>query len=421
MKRTALVLVLMAGFAVAQTVMKADQGKPGTQGPWPVTIAGGGLSFPDGGLDVRQASFPWLVAGADGGAVLVESAPGFVSALNSTTAPILPTTTWTGVWEETTQQASISILVSADQIGTLAVDFSSDGVNIDRTAQLSDPTLNPSGLHTLVPISKYFRVKLTNGSAVSNMNPRLQTIYNRQARFILPVTRIAQTLTDYTDVINSRGIIVGKSSAGGGTFVDVKVNPSGSLAVAASQDTSPWLVAGADGGAVQVSGTVVADLRDAGVLVTNFPSRYPVVAPDGGIDLTVRQGAGQDGGSWSASLFPPTYPSDGGFAVNSNVVAGAVYPCGAASVQNVYTMDGGAVTIGSLNPRVYVVVCNSRENTTGAIRCRADGVDPAITPGTPGSVLGVGDCIPFSNPVGRPVKCITGAGALYVTSYECAP
>jgi hypothetical protein len=50
------------------------------------------------------------------------------------------------------------------------------------------------------------------------------------------------TSSDWGIVTNS--VIHGLSSAGGGSFVDVKVTPSGALNVAATQDTSPWVVSG---------------------------------------------------------------------------------------------------------------------------------------------------------------------------------
>lgn len=40
MRKLVVAVVLVAAVAVAQTIVKADQGKPGTQGPWPVTLSG---------------------------------------------------------------------------------------------------------------------------------------------------------------------------------------------------------------------------------------------------------------------------------------------------------------------------------------------------------------------------------------------
>ncbi len=65
MKRVVLLgAALLTVGAWAQQLVKADQGKPGNQGPWPVTIVGGsgGGSGSSGGA----------VTGPDGGAVIVQ-------------------------------------------------------------------------------------------------------------------------------------------------------------------------------------------------------------------------------------------------------------------------------------------------------------------------------------------------------------
>lgn len=60
-----LALVIVAGSAVAQQLVKADQGKPGTQGPWPVTLVGSSVAPPSS----------VIVVSADGGQALVTISP----------------------------------------------------------------------------------------------------------------------------------------------------------------------------------------------------------------------------------------------------------------------------------------------------------------------------------------------------------
>jgi hypothetical protein len=90
MKKTFLVALLLSTLAVAQSLVKADQGAPGNQGPWPVKVVGpvtvtvggsdGGVTIVvgrDGGpVPVSQGSFPWYVTGADGGALSVSQSNG---------------------------------------------------------------------------------------------------------------------------------------------------------------------------------------------------------------------------------------------------------------------------------------------------------------------------------------------------------
>jgi hypothetical protein len=137
--------------------------------------------------------------------------------------------------------------------------------------------------------------------------------------------------------------------------------------------------------------------------------------------LPVKQGTLSDGGTlWSVKLDPPAFPADGGTPTGSNVVASTSYPCSTSSVTTVYTLDSGVETIGTLNPRVFVEVCHTRENDVGLIKCRGDGDVPSMTKGTKGEVLTVGECVTYGNPGGRPVYCLGNKGT-YVQSFECAP
>lgn len=131
----------------------------------------------------------------------------------------------------------------------------------------------------------------------------------------------------------------------------------------------------------------------------------------------VDQGSPGKYGPWPVTGPAIVFPSDGGLP-NSNVTQELPYPCGATTKMTVYKMDGGAQTIGSLNPRVYIVVCNSKDSASGLIRCRPDGV-PTLDAGSLGLVLDVGDCVPYSNTGGQTVKCIGGSN--YVSGYECGP
>lgn len=100
-------------------------------------------------------------------------------------------------------------------------------------------------------------------------------------------------------------------------------------------------------------------------------------------------------------------------------VANYPYTCG-SSYQAVYQTDAGVLTVGVAPRRLYIVVCNSQDNTSGVIRCRADdGGVPLIDAGSIGTTLSIGDCVSYTNPVSKPVKCI-GTGA-YLETFECAP
>lgn len=110
-------------------------------------------------------------------------------------------------------------------------------------------------------------------------------------------------------------------------------------------------------------------------------------------------------------------PSDGGYTTGTSITMPQPYQCGTA-VQSVYVMDGGSVSVlSSSTARTYSVVCNSKDNSSGNVRCRADGLAASTTVGSAGTVLGVGDCVMYTNPASVPVYC-AGSG-LYVSTFEC--
>ena len=110
-----------------------------------------------------------------------------------------------------------------------------------------------------------------------------------------------------------------------------------------------------------------------------------------------------------------TLLADGGVVVSDPAVSAC-----SSVVQAVYLMDAGPLTIGQAETRSYTILCNSRDNSTGTIRCRADdGGVPAVTVGTVGDALSPGDCINYTNTVSQPIKCI--GASTYLTSFECVP
>lgn len=84
------VFMVGAGVAIGQTTTKADQGKPGNQGPWPVTLSGGGgITIADGGVVTANQG-----AGNDGG-IFWNSREAWKSVLNPVTTAVTCATTAT--------------------------------------------------------------------------------------------------------------------------------------------------------------------------------------------------------------------------------------------------------------------------------------------------------------------------------------
>lgn len=131
---------------------------------------------------------------------------------------------------------------------------------------------------------------------------------------------------------------------------------------------------------------------------------------------TVNQGSPGKQGPWPVTGVM-TVIVDGG------TVSTVPLPCSASSPHNRYATTGGPQTVGGAAGRVYTVVTNNGDGFnggTGFIKCRADGVAPALAAGTPGTVLTVGNSVNFTNTAANAISCI-GAAGQYIGTFECVP
>ena len=91
-----------------------------------------------------------------------------IDSANSTTTALRSSATYTGKFTEVQGFNSISIIGSSDVAGTLYGEFSTDGTTVTSSLQLSTGTSTDFGTHCLVPVAKYFRVKVVNGSSAQS-------------------------------------------------------------------------------------------------------------------------------------------------------------------------------------------------------------------------------------------------------------
>ena len=156
----------------------------------------------------------------------VETSPNaIIDSGNSTTTPLLASATWTGTWLDVTNYASLTVTGGSDVAGTLFVDASTDGVSAFRITQLSDGTNGSFGFHGLIPSAQYMRVRVVNG-ATPQGTLTIQTLVSSSARIAMPTSRMSQTLTNYTDVMNVRAMLFGRD-LNGQTFQNVDVAKTG--------------------------------------------------------------------------------------------------------------------------------------------------------------------------------------------------
>ncbi len=159
---------------------------------------------------------------------------GTIDSGNSSSTPLGSGGIFTGTALETLDIASISIFLFSDKASApngLSLQFSVDNVNWDSSLAFTVAGNEATDL-TIPPRTKYFRIKYTNGS-LAQTSFRLQTIYKTIS--LPPATvRIVDTVDPNGQAALTKSSIVGKTTAGGSSFIDVKVSPSGALTVDAS-------------------------------------------------------------------------------------------------------------------------------------------------------------------------------------------
>jgi hypothetical protein len=162
-----------------------------------------------------------------------------VSTVNSTTTKLLASTTFSGTPEDVSQYASLSVSFNVQPLnatGNVFVQFSNAAsfpVILSNTVTAVTSTIADGFTLDVITTGQYFRVLYINDSTPQT-SLTIQSIFHPQARIAQTTTRYAQTPTDFTDVLNTRSIIWGKT-LGGGVYEPVATNGEKSLVVTVAE------------------------------------------------------------------------------------------------------------------------------------------------------------------------------------------
>ena len=186
----------------------------------------------------------------------VISGYGHVSTANSTTVNLAANAIFTGSWAEVSAYGSVSIAINASHssaVNGVKIELSMDGTTIDSIHQYTrDASALPSGDTAILPLkAKYFRMVYTNGNQATSFF-RMQVVYRPFPAG--PTNMVATQISNSSPALITRSIISGESSAGGGGFVNVKVNASGTLETNVNQGAHDNLNANAN---IQIGNTDV--------------------------------------------------------------------------------------------------------------------------------------------------------------------
>jgi hypothetical protein len=174
----------------------------------------------------------------------VKTLEGVIDSNNSYSGTLDPGAIFTGNWTEIKDYNSINLGVHSDANSAtdgLRIRYSADGVSVHHEHVWTFSASSNGVGYQLAAEFRYFSVQYTNGASPAN----LVIVANLKPTSLSPSSyRASRPFTSESQVILTKGIISGVTTAGGGGFVDVKVNPSGALAVQA-EVTSSTLPTGA--------------------------------------------------------------------------------------------------------------------------------------------------------------------------------
>ena len=214
------------------------EGAANTLLPIQGTVADGLLVNLGGNNDVRITDGTDVadVIAVNGSKGLVVVCPSHISTVNSTSATLGANAVFTGTWEEITNYGILIVSVYASHASATSgfvAQYSSDGTNVDNTDTFTIPAANGK-LYSFACAAKYFRIVYTNGGTIQTAF-RLQTTF--KTAYAKPSShRVGDSVSLEDDAELSKSVIAGETTAGGGSFVNVKVSPSGALQVAGTLD-----------------------------------------------------------------------------------------------------------------------------------------------------------------------------------------
>jgi len=217
----------------------------------------------EGGINAKR-----VVPYGDSGAGLVKfsldadgnlkiTVPGVVDDGNSSTALLGISEVFEGVGKDVLNYASVAVTITSDEDSAadgMKFQFSTDNSNWDDSNDFELDVSESGTRRFQFPVTaQYFRVQYTNGATAQGVF-RLQTILH-ETSILQSIHKVEDTIVGNRSVQLMKAVIAGETTAGGGAFVNAKMDPAGKLETNVSQDTHDDLNCNAN---VQVGNTDVS-------------------------------------------------------------------------------------------------------------------------------------------------------------------
>jgi hypothetical protein len=152
---------------------------------------------------------------------------------NSTVAQLDADAVYEGTGEDMLGYAQVAITLHSDVSSTetgMQFQWSMDNVNWDDTYSFHMDVTNSTTRRFQFPVcARYFRVRYVNGGS-GTAQFRVQTILHR-GNILTSIHSVDGEVAHDRSCQLMKSVIIGRTSAGGEAYVNVKVNPSGALTV----------------------------------------------------------------------------------------------------------------------------------------------------------------------------------------------
>lgn len=171
--------------------------------------------------------------------VTVVQEPNVVSTSNSTSTPLPPGGTFTGVFEEVLPFADFTVLINTSHpsaVDGFKVEYSTNGIDVDATDVFTFVTADKKQ-YSFGTNSRYVRIRYTNGP-IAQTTFRLQTIYKR-SRGKPSSHKLDEGVVDNDDAELVKAILTGKREDG--VYENVELSTQNSLKVALTDRSSQVL------------------------------------------------------------------------------------------------------------------------------------------------------------------------------------
>lgn len=131
--------------------------------------------------------------------------------------------TWTGTWVDTLGYSQIVTNFKSSQSGSFYIDFSADGVSVDRALGPYSMAADTDTPQLLAPVRRYYRAKYLNGSG-STANLRIETrLLDTPGNF---QTRVTDAISATSSAQLNKSVLVGMKD-NTLTYANVGVSTSG--------------------------------------------------------------------------------------------------------------------------------------------------------------------------------------------------